>query len=247
MLKHTMVALLTTFCLLHTQAQTISAQPNYTNRQRTIEVMGSAELELVPNEIYVQVTLREYQRKNEPKVNLETLKTRFLAACRQAGLPDTAITVAAYQGYDRWQWRSQRRTPDMMATISYQLLFSNTAQMDKLVDLLDDEGTAAFTITRTSHSQLAEYRKQLKIEAVKAARAKAMYLSEAIGEKTGKALTITEPQEMHGPHQPIASQTYLANAPLKPMDLAGMPNEGDGINFKKLKLRYEVLVVFELE
>jgi hypothetical protein len=37
-----------------------------------------------------------------------------------------------------------------------------------------------------------EYKKQIKINAVKAAKDKATYLLEAIGEKVGKAITITE-------------------------------------------------------
>ncbi len=61
------------------------------------------------------------------------------------------------------------------------------------MEKLDDEATQGFFISRTSHSKIEEYRKQLKIQAVKAAKEKAIYLSEAIGEKAGVAVTIQEP------------------------------------------------------
>ena len=45
---------------------------------KTITVSGSAELEIVPDEIYVQVDLREYEKKGSGKIDLETIKKNFL-------------------------------------------------------------------------------------------------------------------------------------------------------------------------
>ena len=67
--------------------------------------------------------------------------------------------------------------------------------MDNLVEKLDDDATKNFTIVSVSHSKITEYRKDLKIKAIKAARDKGLYLTEAIGEKLGEAITINEPGE----------------------------------------------------
>lgn len=52
--------------------------------QRTISVSGSAETEVIPDEIYVQVELREYNKKNGDKIDINTIKNNFLAACKSS-------------------------------------------------------------------------------------------------------------------------------------------------------------------
>ena len=46
---------------------------------KTINVSGSADMEIIPDEIYVQVDLKEYKKKGESKVELEKIKSDFLA------------------------------------------------------------------------------------------------------------------------------------------------------------------------
>ena len=71
---------------------------------RTITVAGSAEMEIVPDEIYVQVDLREYEKKPQGKIPIEKIRQDFLTAVRSLGIPDTAISVAAYDGYNGNPW-----------------------------------------------------------------------------------------------------------------------------------------------
>lgn len=214
---------------------------------KTISVSGSAEMEIIPDEIYVQVDLREYEKRGTGKINLETIKSKFLQACKNVAIPDSAVSIATYEGYDRSYWLiKKKKTPDMMASISYQVKFSNAQKIDQLVELLDDEATQSFYITRTSHSKITEYRKQLKIQAVKAAKEKAVYLSEAIGEKAGEAVTIQEPVEASV--YPLFNQGYLSNnisqARINVNDVSGEPGT---VDFKKIKLRFEVNAVFALK
>ena len=63
--------------------------------QKSISVGGSSEIEVVPDEIYVQVDLREYNKKNGDKVNINTIKNNFLEACKSIGLTDKDVTVPA--------------------------------------------------------------------------------------------------------------------------------------------------------
>jgi uncharacterized protein YggE len=62
---------------------------------KQLSVSGSAEMEIIPDEIYVNVVLREYQKKGENKKELETLKNDFLTACRSAGIADSAISIVS--------------------------------------------------------------------------------------------------------------------------------------------------------
>lgn len=216
---------------------------------RTISVSGSAEMEIIPDEIYVNVVLREYQKRGEDKKELETIKTDFLNACKAAGLADSTISIASYTGYNNYYWlRKKKKSPDMNASITYQVKFSSSKQMDDLVDKLDDEATQGFNIVNTSHSKMTEFRKQLKIEAVKAAKNKAVYLTEAIGEKLNGAITVKEPDESGtrsiNYSNGLVSQARLTNSNFM---MSEMDKTGTEIEFKKIKLRYEVDVIFALQ
>src|SRR6476469_3720196 len=141
---------------------------------KTITVTGTAEMEIVPDEIYVNVDLKEYDKKGSGKVNLETIKTDFLKSVRSIGLPDSAVSIAAYDGYNGYPywWQSKKLKAESPPLITYQVTFNNSTKMDELVDKLDDKATKYFDIARISHSQLETFRRNVKMRAVKSAKEK---------------------------------------------------------------------------
>lgn len=217
---------------------------------KTITVSGSAEMEVIPDEIYVHIELKEYQKKNEDKKDIETIKKNFLEACKAAGIPDSAISIAAYSGYNPYSWRKRKKDPNLFSGITYQVKFKDSELMDKLVEQLDDDATQNFQIVSTSHSKMTEYRRQLKIMAVKAAKEKGIYLTEAINEKLGEAITIKEPNEP-------GMQNYFGgeNSQIRIRGVNSLAGNvsysydkvGENVDFKKLKFRFEVDVVFALK
>jgi uncharacterized protein YggE len=213
---------------------------------KTITVTGSAEMEIIPDEIYVQVDLKEYEKKGQGKINIETIKRNFLNNVKAIGIPDSLVSIAAYDGFGGNPWlRKKNKKNELYASISYQVKIKTSKQLDDLVDKLDDEATTNFYIQRTSHSKLAEYRKQLKIQAIKAAKEKAQYLTEAIDEKAGEAVTINEPTEYYQPYY----NTMRSNVMMKQEAMAGDVAAADGnpVDFRKMKLRYDVTVVFAVK
>lgn len=133
----------------------------------------------------------------------------------------------------------------MKAGITYQVKLSTTRKMDELVQQMDDEATENFFISRVDHSKLQEYKKQLKIQAVQAAKEKAIYLAEAINEKVGEALTINDPGEVTFYPQPVMYANRMMKA--EAMDAAGGQEQTPNIDFKKIKLKFEVNAVFALK
>jgi uncharacterized protein YggE len=118
----------------------------------------------------------------------------------------------------------------------YQIKFNSVKKIDELVDLLDDNATAEFRIAYTSHTKIIEYRKQLKIMALKAAKEKAKYLAEAINEQVGEAIKINEPKTNYG-------KTDFASNSVA-FEFTTGTNEND---FKKIRLVYEVEAIFSLK
>ena len=123
----------------------------------------------------------------------------------------------------------------------------NSKTMDDLVEKLDDDATQNFIIAKAGHSRIIEFRKQLKIKAVQAAKEKAVYLTESVGERLGEAITITEPTEW----QPVPYNNFLSNTISNEnytfKDSVPSKSENGDVDFKKLKLRFEVSAVFALK
>ena len=214
--------------------------------QRTINVSGSSKMEIIPDQIFVQVTLQEYSKKNGEKVDIETIRNQFLTACKNIGLADTAVSVQSYSGWDNnywWYRKNKKQNPDMKANITYEIMLSSVSKMDELVDKMDDAATQNFTISRVWHSKMEEYKKQLKIAAIKAAKDKAEYLSAAIGEEVGHAITINDPGEVNIYPQTIMYANTNVGAPAYDKAESAPMN----VDFKKIKLQFEVNVVFELK
>ncbi len=218
----------------------LRAQSVKTEFPRTITVTGTAEMEVIPDEIFVRVDLKEYEKKGQGKVSIDKIKQDFLSHAKSLGIPDSAISIAAYDGYNGNPWLRRKKKDELMASINYEIKLKTSKQMDDLVNVLDDDATQNFAIVRTAHSRITEFRKQLKIAAVKAAKEKGRYLAEAIDEKLGEAVTINEPNESFYP-QPYFNR--MENVQLK----SATDSEAIPVDFRKMKLKFDVTVVFALQ
>jgi uncharacterized protein len=221
---------------------------------KTITVAGSAEMEIIPDEIYVNIELTEYQKKGTPKKDIETIKSQFLESCKAAGIADSLVSIVSYSGFNNYYgWkRNKKKDPDLFASVTYQVKFKTSKLMDDLVEKLDDEATKNFQIVSTSHSKMTEFRKQLKIQAIKAAKDKGIYLTDAINEKLGEAITINE-QDLTTLGGYYSGNSLVSNNAYSQFNVSSRDEYADSdansqkVDFKKIKLRYEVTVIFALK
>jgi uncharacterized protein len=239
-MKKIFILLIAAFLFVAAKAQ------NANTMQRTITVTGTSQLEVTPDEIYVQIDLREYNKKNGDKVDIESIKNNFLQVCKNMGFADTDIVVQNYSGWDGnywWYQQNKKKNPDMKAGITYWVKVATTQQMDQLVDKLDDQATQNFTIAKTDYSKLNAMRKQLKIDAIKNAREKAVYLAEAAGAQVGEAITINEPTDVNE-NEPRPRIMY---AMAKVANTTDDNEPAMNVDFKKIKIQFEANVVFALK
>lgn len=240
-MKQIFLAVSASLCLMIANAQTY----DNTIKQRTINVNGHSELEITPNEIYVQIELREYNKKGGGKVDIQTISNQFLSAVKSMGIADTDVVVQSYSGWDGnywWYQKNKTKNPDLMAGITYQVKVKSVDDMDKLVDKLDDQATQNFYINSTSHSNIDSIKRALKLQALKNAKDEATYLAAAYGDTVGKALTINDPNESSNYPAPIM---YKANA-MVAADASGNAPPMN-VDFKKIKIEMTVNVIFELK
>ena len=231
------VLILFAFILLGT---TLKAQTERNPYPKTISVTGSAEMEIVPDEIFVQVDLKEYEKKGQAKMPIDKIKQDFLNKVRSIGIPDSAITVLTYEGNGTEYWEKKKKVnQELLASVSYQIKLKTSDQVDALVKVLDDNATENFAIIKTTHSKIIELRKQLKIQAIKAAKDKANYLAEAINEKIGTAVSINESSD----YSVTPYENVFANGRI--VDTTGF--EEQTVAFRKIKLKFDIHTSFELK
>ena len=205
--------------------------------KKKIEVNGSAEKEIVPDEIYLRVTLKEYKDGGKI-IGMNQLEAALVRAVKQLGIAEKELTVDNIYGYN-WNWR-KRKSEEFLASKSFRLKVNNLKFVNDLVDKLDPEGVNNIGIAEVTHSKIEEYRMELKAEAVKAAKEKAGYLLGSIDEKLGGALEI---QEIEYGYQPQPQYRNVAFDAAVAESKAGYQSE---LEFKSIKIRAEFRVVFEI-
>lgn len=214
---------------------------------KKIEVTGSAEMEVVPNEIYMTFSLREYLDANKQKVKIESIKTDFLKLCKAVGIVDSNVSISGYAGNERWDyyWYKKRKSePDFMATISYTVKVNGAEKLDKLVDGVNDKALEYYNITKTTHSDMEQLRKDVKTKALLASKAKAEYLAKSIDEDLGEALLIQEIDSDNG--YGYSSNAILSNSTAfykSDANYETVPNA----QFEKIKIRYEMRAEYRLK
>ena len=210
--------------------------------RRKIEVTGSAEAEVTPDIIYIGISLKEYFRdnSNRKKIEIDELERQLQKAVLDAGVPKENFTINNVSSYtDYW---SKKKDPNFLAGKQYRIKVSDLAKLNQIIEGVDSKGIAYSNIEGYDYSKIESLKKDLKIKALMAAKEKATYLTAAIGQKVGSALEIQEINNEYYP-QPM----YRANAMVKAdgmnMGTESMPD----IDFKKIKLNYQMRTVFEVQ
>lgn len=219
----------------------VFAQSANTDR-RIIQVSGEAEREVTPDIIHLSISLKEYFRdnNNRRKVNIDELEKQLYDAAMKAGIAPEDFTINNIASYN-YDWNRKKNDPGFLAAKQYRIRVTNLNAVNGLFEAVDPRGVQSSNIESYDYSGKKELEKELKIQAIKDAKARAEYLAAAVGDEVGKALSISESGHVNYP-QPVF-KAYRAVAMAESMaDMGG----GLDIDFKKVKFTYNVGVVFEL-
>lgn len=210
---------------------------------KKIEVMGSAEQEVLPDEIFVTVSLREYfkDKDNKSKVDIMVLEKQLQKAVEEAGIPKENFTIGAMNGYREWWGKKKPLT--FLESKSYILKVPNLYKIDGIIAKVDEKGIAFTNIDRYEFSRIEQLRKDIKIKALQAAKEKAKFLLESIGEQMGEALDIIEIDQSYSP-QPVYSNMMMRSAK---MDASAEALPESTVDVQKIKVRYEMKATFRIK
>ena len=221
------IVLMATFVAL-----TFAAYAQNVDLRRKIEVSGTAEQEVTPDIINVTISLQEYMN-GKTKITIDQLEGQLENAVKDAGIAKEDFTInniSSFNNYDQ-----KKKAPDFLAGKQYSIRFHDLNKFDQILSLVDPKGISSTNIDSYDYSKMADVKRQLKIQALLAAKEKATYLLTSIGEKLGGVIDITE-VENNVMFPSFANKSLAYNAIQPAAD----------IDFKKIKLNYQINAVFEI-
>lgn len=231
----------TTIFLILISAISAFAQTTAPDNRRLIEVTGSAETLITPNEFTFKITLFERvdgKKKLTIEDQEEALKRELAAIGVDVQKDLTVFDLSSV--YVR-----QRRLKDTLASKDYRLKVRDLEKVGKLQDVADRLNIARLDLIESTHTELPRFRKETKMEAIRAAKMKAEYLLGAIGEKVGKPVFVREVDDDSN------SGYYRANLSMNSqsnvvVDGPSAPST-TGLNITQIRLRFEIFARFEIE
>lgn len=163
---------------------------------RFIEVRGTAETEVEPDEMVLYITIQEYweeefEKKKEPKdyrtkVPLEKIEDSVIKNLREAGIEKEDVRVGSIGNY----WREQGK--EFLFSKQLQVKIADFSKVNQLMSMLDAKGIRSMNIGGFSHSDIDAIRKKIKSDALRNARQKAAWMLESLEEELGEVLSISE-------------------------------------------------------
>ncbi len=219
---------------------TTSAFSQINTEKRVIEVTGSAEMLIAPNEFTFKVTIIE-RIENKVKLTIELQEAKLKDELANLGVDvQKDLTIFDLTSV----YISRKKTKDTLGSKDYRLKLKDLAKIEKLQEIADKLNIATLDLIDSTHSDLTTFRRETKIESVKAAKMKASYMLGAIGETIGKAVFIQEiPNEDESRNYPSNSRLN-SNSNVFVIDGQASTNT---LTFSKIKIRYSVLARFEIQ
>lgn len=221
----------------------MSAMAQQVDLRKKINVSGSAEQEVTPDIIYLSISLKEYFKDNNSKkrVDITDLEKQLYNAVLKAGIDKENLMVNNISSYN--YTTEKKKNPDFLASKQYRLKVTDLNKWNEIIGSVDAKGVSYTNIDSYDFSGIEALKKELKIKALQAAKAKAQYMVEALGERLGGVIDIQEINNENYP-QPM----YRANAMMMKSEMADMAGAGaPELDFKKIKLNYVVNTVFEIK
>lgn len=212
--------------------------------QPFIEVTGQIETEIIPNEIYLNITLNEKDIKG--KTSIEQQENQMISILKSLAIDlEKNLSILDFNGYYLKKLFAEN---DINKIKNYQLIINDGETLGKVYEALDRIDVSNISITKMSHSDIETYIRQAKLKAIKTAKEKAIQYANAIDQTIGKALFI---QEIENSNNLLNALSGQANGIM----IRGMNSNYSGrtnyeniqnLSYKPLTITATVLVKFSL-
>lgn len=200
-----------------------------------IQVNGTSEMEIVPNQFYLSITLDEGDTKGKQAIELQ--RKQMIAVLKALGIDtEKQLTMADMSS-------SYFKRGTSLSIAKYQLLLSTTEQVVSVYDKLSEIGISDIDISRVSHTDMEQFKSKCRQDAMKNAKAIATELATAVGQTIGSCIYIYDSNRGITPsyyNDGIMLMRSVAKIS------AEMAEEPTPVEFKKITINYSVTAKFRL-
>ncbi len=206
-----------------------------------IEVIGKAQKEIIPNEIYITIHIKE-RVEHKDKISIEHQELELKKALKSIGIPLENLSMAnTNSNYQNISWSKK----DVLTQTEYILKVEDGISVGDVFKKLDDLKIVNAFISHVSHSKITLYKKEVNIMAIKAAKEKANYLLEAIGEELGKPIIIKQEPLIYNNQSSVRGAR--ANQVANYVDGQKLKGGGNFTQYKKITLESSYYVKFSID
>ncbi|OCA75910.1 hypothetical protein BBI01_04220 [Chryseobacterium artocarpi] len=200
-------------------------------KKNAIEVTGVAEMEVEPDEIIFSIGI-----KADNKNDLADNEKKMFEILKNAGVKNEDIKFKSmYQNiYSKTAKFSK----------NYEFKVNAKANLSKVMEDLNQKWVTSLNVSEVKNSKIADFRKVVKINALKAAKEKADYLLESMGKKTGSPLEIVEIEDYTS--DTVMPVAYKSRANSIQMEMADASVDFSFGNIENIKLKYSIKTRYEI-
>ncbi|WP_421750302.1 SIMPL domain-containing protein [Croceimicrobium sp.] len=222
----------------------LNAQSTDIQNQANILVEGSATKSIVPNQIFIEITLAQDGRgKVEESISIQEKK--LLEGLKEIEIPAERLAKEDFSsGFVRVNWLIDKQ----IERANYILELKSPEEVSKVFGLLYRLKAEYASIVRTSHTEIDSLMQANEIDAILKAKAKAQKLIEALGGKLGEPLIISEYSDIDGQISVLAGVTnqrgYVKTRSAKS---GSVLDQDPYIEVQKIKIEATIRVKFAIE
>lgn len=216
----------------------VAQQSVQTDYQSFVSVTGRCEKELVPDRIYIAITIDESATNG--KLTVEKLQKEMIASLKKLGIDVEKNLQVGAMSSDLETYIFKK---DKVQTSKSFVLEVNSAQMvGNVFEALAKLNITNMSITKATRSDLDEIKAQMRVEAMQNAKQIASTLAEAVGQTIGKAFYVVDNNYTDGSTNYYGNVMLMRSAKVDEMTTESQPE----LEFQNLKLAYSVSVKFVL-
>ncbi|MEO0404134.1 MAG: SIMPL domain-containing protein, partial [Bacteroidota bacterium] len=164
-------------------------------------------------------------------VSMDKIEPSLLKELKEIGIQKDQMTLQDVG--DSWTWRYGIHTKSKAIRIS----LTDFSYINKILSGVKTRGVDNIHIAELKNKDITEFRKEVKIMAVKAAKEKAQYLLESVGEELGMVIEIREVN---------AEAPFFRRSNLMANSYSEASSNESVDNVRSITLRYEISAVFAI-
>ncbi len=187
------------FCSVASQAQEQKLVPQ-------ISVSGEGKIKAIPDQVFISIAVEtKGTNATDVKKQNDTTIEKVLQFITKFKVPKSDVQTKSVSLNPQYDYEKKKRNYNATQTI--EILLKNILQYDALMEGLVDAGINRINLVEFKTSKLTEYQSEARKLAMKEAKSKAEDYVSVLGQKVGKAITITDNTQNYYPQPMYAMKT----------------------------------------